>query len=74
MQRERGLGNYPEDVSARNVGYDIESRIPDAPPGMLRLIEVKGRVIGSPTVTVTRNEILTARNSPDHWILALEGV
>jgi hypothetical protein len=71
MERERALGNHPEDVSACNVGYDIESRVPGAPPGRMRLIEVKGRVVGSPTVTVTRNEILTARNSPEHWILAL---
>jgi superfamily II DNA or RNA helicase len=71
MRRERALGNEPRDVSRENVGYDIESRVPGVPPGTLRMIEVKGRVAGSRTVTVTRNEILTAKNSPDKWILAL---
>jgi hypothetical protein len=71
MARERSLGNVPVDVSARNVGYDIESRALRGALGALRLIEVKGRTAGATTVTVTRNEILTARNSPEHWYLAL---
>lgn len=71
MERERALGNEPIDVSSKNVGYDIESRVPGGAFGSLRMIEVKGRIAGATTVTVTRNEILTARNSPDHWILAL---
>jgi hypothetical protein len=32
---------------------------------------VKGRVAGALTVTVTRNEILTALNKPDDFILAI---
>jgi len=71
MAFERSLGNEPRDVSAQNVGYDIESRIPDGPPGSLRLIEVKGRAAGAGTVTLTRNEILTALNSPERWLLAV---
>jgi SNF2 family DNA or RNA helicase len=39
--------------------------------GRLRFIEVKGRVAGALTVTVTRNEILTALNKPDDFILAV---
>ena len=39
--------------------------------GKLRFIEVKGRVAGAITVTVTRNEILTALNKPDDFILAV---
>ena len=35
------------------------------------MIEVKGRVKHSRTVMVTKNEILTAKNSPETWILAL---
>jgi choline dehydrogenase-like flavoprotein len=35
------------------------------------VIEVEGRRAGADTVTVTRNEILTAINSPDQYILAL---
>jgi hypothetical protein len=35
------------------------------------MIEVKGRAKGAATVTVTRNEILTALNRPEDFILAL---
>ena len=37
----------------------------------LRFIEVKGRVKDADTVTVTKNEILTAFNKPDQYILAI---
>ncbi|MBW7904851.1 MAG: DUF3883 domain-containing protein [Phycisphaerae bacterium] len=66
---ERRLGFVPRDVSEQNLGYDIESAVPDT--GLLRFIEVKGRVKGAKTVTVTKNEILTALNKPDEFILAI---
>ena len=69
MASERGLGFEPRDVSADRVGYDIESRDPEG--GHLRFIEVKGRIEGADTVTVTRNEILTALNKPDAFIFAI---
>jgi len=69
MAEERRLGNEPRDVSAENVGYDIESAIPGT--GSLRFIEVKGRVRGAETVTVTKNEILTALNKPEEFVLAV---
>jgi hypothetical protein len=69
MQQERKLGYEPRDVSAQKCGYDIESVIPET--GQLRFIEVKGRIEGAQTVTVTKNEILTAFNRPDSYILAL---
>lgn len=69
MRIERTLGYLPRDVSAEKCGYDIESRVPDT--GQLRFIEVKGRVKGAETVTVTKNEILTALNKPDDFLLAL---
>ena len=69
MTEERRLGNSPRDVSADKCGYDIESRT--AGSDMLRFIEVKGRVTGADTVTITRNEILTALNKPDEFILAV---
>jgi superfamily II DNA or RNA helicase len=69
---ERALGFDPHDVSEQKVGYDIESRIPGT--GKLRFIEVKGRTSGAETVTVTRNEILTALNKPDDFILAIADV
>jgi hypothetical protein len=66
---EQRLGYEPRDVSRAHVGYDIESAIPGS--GRLRFIEVKGRIAGSRTVTLTKNEILTALNKPDDWLLAL---
>ena len=68
MQIERELGNTPADVSKNNCGYDIES---SAPNGFLRFIEVKGRNADADTVTVTKNEINTALNSPENFILAI---
>jgi superfamily II DNA or RNA helicase len=68
MAAERALGNQPRDVSADRCGYDIESR---EPSGRLRFIEVKGRAAGATTVCVTRNEILTALNKPDNYLLAI---
>lgn len=71
---ERRKGFIPKDVSAENVGYDIESKIPDSEAkggSTLRFIEVKGRTAGAGTVTVTVNEILTALNKPDGYILAI---
>ncbi len=69
MEAERRLGNEPRDVSAQRCGYDIESRVP--PDGKLRFIEVKGRHIDGKTITVTRNEILTAFNKPEAFLLAI---
>lgn len=69
MDAEIALGNAPRDVSADNLGYDIESR--DGRTGQLRFIEVKGRRAGAETVTLTYNEIRALCNRPDTGILAL---
>jgi hypothetical protein len=69
MEFERRLGFQPLDREADKVGYDVESRVPGT--GRLRFLEVKGRVFGADTVTVTRNGILTSLNQPDAFILAL---
>ena len=69
MAVERRLGYSPRDVSAAKVGYDIESTVASDKP--LRFVEGKGRAVGADTVTVTRNEILTALNAPDQFILAV---
>lgn len=69
MEIERGLGFEPIDREFEKLGYDIESRMPGT--GRLRFIEVKGRVTGADTITVTRNEILTSLNKPDDFILAV---
>ena len=70
MAAEKALGNDPVDVSSQKCGYDIESLIRDG-KGKMRFIEVKGRIAGAATVTVSKNEILTALNKPDDFILAL---
>ena len=69
MATERALGYEPRDVSDHKCGYDIESVVPGT--GHLRFLEVKGRIEGAETVTVTKNEILAALNKPDNFILAL---
>lgn len=69
MAAERRLGYAPCDVSALKCGWDIECRVGET--GRLRLIEVKGRVAGARTVTVTKNEILHALNAPESYILAV---
>lgn len=72
MQFERKQGFEPRDISAENRGYDIESREPKT--DRLRFIEVKGRVKGAATVTVTKNEILTSLNRPEGYVLAIVSV
>ncbi len=69
MKIERDLGYEPKDLSSAKCGYDIESKIPGT--GKLRFIEVKGRIAGAETVTVTKNEILSALNKPENYYLAL---
>jgi len=69
MDIERSLGFDPTDRELEKLGYDIESRVPGT--GRLRFIEVKGRISGAPTITVTRNEILYSLNKPDDFILAV---
>ncbi len=69
LAAERSLGREPQDVSAKKCGYDIESRDPVS--GALHFIEVKGRTEGADEIIVTRNEILTALNAEDKFILAV---
>jgi len=74
MDIESSLGYIPSDVSGAKCGYDVESLIPKelrVNSSPLRFIEVKGRTIGATTVTVSKNEILTAFNKPDEYILAI---
>ncbi|MGE0409719.1 MAG: helicase-related protein [Amphiplicatus sp.] len=69
MDIERGLGFAPVDREFDKLGYDIESAVPGT--GRLRFIEVKGRISGAETITVTKNEILYSLNKPDDFILAI---
>ncbi len=67
MRSERQLGHRPQDVSAENRGYDIESQVVGGPS---RFIEVKGRS-GGGDITVTRNEYTFAGNKGEQFILAV---
>ncbi|MBU2055537.1 MAG: DUF3883 domain-containing protein, partial [Proteobacteria bacterium] len=69
MEVEHSLGFEPTDCEFEKLGYDVESSVPGT--GKLRFIEVKGRVTGAPTITVTRNEILYSLNKPEDFILAI---
>ena len=69
MALERELGFDPTDRELEKLGYDIESRVPNT--GKLRFIEVKGRMADADSITVTRNEVLTALNKPEAFILAI---
>lgn len=68
MAHEQNLGHEPQDVAGEKHGWDIISRTGD---GEVRFIEVKGRVKGATTITVTKNEILASFNQPERFILAI---
>jgi hypothetical protein len=61
------------DVSDQKCGWDLSSYPPpvDGKQNQVRHIEVKGRIKGATTVTITRNEILYAFNQSDKFILAI---
>jgi hypothetical protein len=65
---ERVLGRVPFEMPPNNKGYDIESKCGD---GRLLFVEVKGRIEGAETVTITKSEIGVGRNKPDDFVLAL---
>ena len=69
LEAERSLGREPKEMPHENPGYDIESR--DPRDNRLLFIEVKGKVIGATTVTVSKTQIFTAFNKPDDFILAI---
>lgn len=71
LAAERALGRDPEEMPHANPGYDIRST---DRAQHLHFIEVKGRIAGAETVTVTRNEILTGLNAAGHSVLALVAV
>jgi hypothetical protein len=67
MEYERAAGRSAEDVSARNLGYDISSLEPRG--GELRLIEVKGLAGPTGTILLTPNERRVAEDRRDcFWL------
>jgi SNF2 family DNA or RNA helicase len=76
IEAERRLGWDAVDLNElhrNHPGYDVRSVRPGAlgEPSQVKFIEVKGRIAGAPTVTISRNEILTGLNDPEHFVLAL---
>jgi superfamily II DNA or RNA helicase len=67
---EESRGARVVDVSAEKCGWDLTA-YPASPAETVRHIEVKGRVKGATTVTVTRNEILYALNQAEKFVLAV---
>lgn len=70
---ETAKGHTVVDVSADKCGWDVSSYPPpvNGVQPDARHIEVKGRVKGATTITVTRNEILYAVNQGDKFLLAV---
>ena len=72
-QAEEARGCCVVDVSKDKCGWDLTSYPPaiDGKQPDPRHIEVKGRVKGASTITVTRNEMLYAFNQGDKFVLAV---
>ncbi|MBF0178301.1 MAG: DUF3883 domain-containing protein [Magnetococcales bacterium] len=73
MTAERTMGHAVIDVSAEKCGWDVTAR-PPLINGRLsqdRHIEVKGRIKGQTTITVSRNEIIMGMNQQDKFWLAV---
>lgn len=68
LAAERAIGRYPEEMPRNNPGFDARSIDQD---GSVYYIEVKGRIEGSDTFTVTTNEITFAQTQGDRHRLAL---
>jgi len=73
QKAEEARGCRVVDVSAAKCGWDLSSYPPaiDGKQPDPRHIEVKGRVKGASTVTITRNEMLYAFNQGDKFVLAI---
>jgi hypothetical protein len=73
QEAEEARGCRVVDVSDQKCGWDLTSYPPVVAGKQLdaRHIEVKGRVLGASTVTITRNEMLYALNQADKFLLAI---
>lgn len=68
LAAERELGRTPTEMARNNPGYDIQSL--DA-EGRVFYIEVKGRIEGSDTFTITTNEVTFAQTQGERHRLSL---
>ena len=67
MAHEKAQGRQVEDVSQKNLGYDVTSL--DIKSGDLKLIEVKGLAAETGTVLLSPNEHRVAEDRPDcFWL------
>ena len=67
MEHERAQERQVEDVSEKDLGYDVKSL--DLKTGDLRLIEVKGLAAETGTILLTPNEHRVAEDRPDcFWL------
>lgn len=67
MEYERARGCQVEDVSAKNLGYDVTSL--DTRSGEMRLIEVKGLAAATGTILWSPNEKRVAEDRRDcYWL------
>jgi len=71
LAAERTLGRFPTEMARNNPGYDIRSTDSD---GRVFFIEVKGRIVGADTFTITANEVAYAQTQGDRHRLALVSV
>lgn len=72
MAIEKHLHHVPIDVSRDNVGWDVESRVPNADGSEdLLFIESKGVRADADTVYLSRNEVLKAAGNQDRFVLAI---
>ncbi|MGF0120945.1 MULTISPECIES: helicase-related protein [unclassified Pseudoclavibacter] len=71
LAAERALGRSPEEMARNNPGYDIRSTDSE---GRVFYIEVKGRIEGADTFTITTNEVTFALTQGDRHRLALVSV
>ena len=68
MDHERDQGRHVEDVSAKNLGYDVTSL--DTTSGGLRLIEVKSLAAATGTILLTPNEVTKVQ----HYYLKVDAM
>ena len=67
MEHERAQERQVEDISEKDLGYDVKSL--DLKTGDLRLIEVKGLAAETGTILLTPNEHRVAEDRPDcFWL------
>ena len=67
MEHERAQGRQAEDVSAKDLGYDVTSL--DLRTRELKLIEVKGLAAETGTILLSPNEHRLAEDRPDcFWL------